>query len=65
MAISGYLIQVAATPFFVSVFIWTHVVTSALFFIGYTVHLSIGYRLTRLPTGTPDTAVPGPARLSL
>ena len=65
MAISGYLIQVAATPFLVSVSIWMHAVTSTLFLIGYTVHLVMGYRVNRLPTGTPDTAVPGPARLSL
>tara|TARA_B110000014_G_scaffold228314_1_gene188619 strand:- start:422 stop:901 length:480 start_codon:yes stop_codon:yes gene_type:complete len=65
MALSGYLIQVATTSFFVSVFIWTHVVTSTLFLIGYTIHLVMGYRVNRLPTGTPDTAVPGPARLSL
>jgi hypothetical protein len=63
MAISGYFIQVAATPTLVSVSIWTHVLTSTVFLIGYTVHLVIGYRINRLSTGTPDTAVPGPARL--
>ena len=63
MAISGYFIQVAATPTLVSVSIWTHVLTSTVFLIGYTVHLVIGYRINRFSTGTPDTAVPGPARL--
>ena len=65
MAFSGYLIQVAATPFLISVSIWTHIVTSRLFLIGYTIHLVLGSRLIRLPTGTPDTEVPGSARLSL
>lgn len=63
MAISGYLIQVAATPILVSVSIWTHVLTSTVFLIGYTVHLVIGYRINRFSTETPDTAVPGAARL--
>lgn len=65
MAVSGYFIQVAATPALISVAIWTHVVTSMFFFVGYTVHLVIGYRINRLPPATSDTVLEGPARLSL
>ena len=63
MAMSGYLIQVATTPLLVSVAAWAHGLTSTVFLIGYTVHLVIGYRINRFSTETPDTAVPGPARL--
>ena len=65
MALSGYLIQVVSTAALISLVIWTHIMTSTFFVIGYSVHLVIGYRVNRLPTGTPDTALPGPARLSL
>ena len=63
MALSGYLIQVVASPLLLSVAIWTHVATSVVFVLGYTSHLVIGWRINRLPTDTPDT-LPGPARLS-
>ena len=65
MAVSGYLIQVASNPALITVLIWTHIATSTLFVIGYGVHLVIGWRVNKLPTGTPDTVLPGPARLSL
>jgi len=65
MAVSGYLIQVMTTPTLITGFVWLHIVTSALFVFGYGIHLVIGYRISRLPTGTPDTALPGSARLSL
>ncbi len=63
MALSGYLIQVVASPLLLSVAIWTHVATSVVFVLGYTSHLVIGWRINRLPTDTPGT-LPGPARLS-
>ena len=47
MAVTGYLMQVATSLTWVSVFMWTHVVTSCLFLVGYTVHLAIGWRLSR------------------
>ena len=65
MAVSGYFIQVVTTPPLINGFIWLHIVTSALFVVGYGIHLVLGYRISRLPTGTPDTAIPGSARLSL
>ncbi|HIC58000.1 MAG TPA: hypothetical protein EYO94_11405 [Acidobacteria bacterium] len=65
MAVSGYLIQVMTTPALIAGFVWLHIVTSTFFVVGYGIHLIIGYRISRLPTGTPDTALPGSARLSL
>ena len=65
MAVSGYFIQVAATPALISVAIWTHVVTSMFFCVGYTVHLVIGYRVRQLPSATSDTVLQGPASLPL
>ena len=44
MAISGYLIQIASTPALIDAAIWTHVVTSAVFVVGYGAHLVIGWR---------------------
>ena len=53
MAITGYLLQVATSPSWLSVFMWVHVSTSCLFVVGYTVHLVIGWRLSRaLPLDT-------------
>jgi hypothetical protein len=65
MAVSGYLIQVMTTPALIAGFVWLHIVTSTVFVVGHGIHLIIGYRISRLPTGTPDTALPGSARLSL
>lgn len=65
MAVSGYFIQVAATPALISAAIWTHIVTSMFFLVGYTVHLVIGYRVKRLPPATSDAVLQGPASLSL
>ena len=56
MAISGYLIQIAATSWLISMAIWTHIVTSLFFVVGYTVHLVICYRLIRLRTRDLDAA---------
>ena len=65
MAISGYLIQVTTSAWLITVMIWTHIAMGTLFVIGYGIHLVLGYRVNKLPVGTPDTTLPGPARLSL
>ena len=56
MALSGYWIQVASTPGGVSAAVWTHVVSSVVFIVGYGVHLVIGWK-----TSDPDPLVPRPA----
>lgn len=56
MALSGYWIQVASTPGGVSAAVWTHVVSSLVFIIGYGVHLVIGWN-----PGKQDLLVPRPA----
>ena len=45
MALSGYLMQVASTPALITFFIWTHVAASALFVVGYGIHLVNGWRI--------------------
>jgi len=45
MALTGYLLQVAANPAWLAVLVWAHVLTSLLFFGGYGMHLVIGWRL--------------------
>ncbi len=47
MALSGYLLQVASSPAWVTACIWAHVATSLLFVVGYTVHLVVGWRVNR------------------
>ena len=52
MALTGYLVQVASSPAWITALIWAHVATSALFVAGYTTHLVIGWRLDRVsPNG--------------
>ncbi len=48
MALSGYLLQVASTPTLVTVMLWAHVSTSAFFVAGYSLHLVIGWRMSRV-----------------
>ncbi len=48
MALTGYLLQVAANPMWVSAMVWAHVSTSLIFVVGYSVHLVIGWRLNRV-----------------
>ena len=50
MALSGYLLQVAADPFWVRVMLLTHVSTSLFFLVGYSAHLVVGWRILRAPT---------------
>ena len=54
MALTGYLLQVASSPAWITAFIWAHVASSAVFVAGYTTHLVIGWKLERVPP-------PGPA----
>ena len=67
MALSGYFIQVTASPALITAWIWIHVATSIVFAISYGVHLVNGWRIRKRPTrraaATP-AAVPGPARLA-
>lgn len=56
MAFSGYLIQVASTPAFVTFSIWAHVAASAVFVAAYGVHLVNGRRLD----GIRRRAAPAP-----
>ena len=47
MALTGYLIQVASSPAWITAWIWTHVAASAVFVAGYTTHLVRGWRFGR------------------
>lgn len=60
MALSGYLIQVATTPALITLFIWTHVAASAVFVIGYGVHLVNGWRITPRRTNVTASRMPRP-----
>ncbi|HJN40116.1 MAG TPA: hypothetical protein QGH28_08050, partial [Chloroflexota bacterium] len=53
MALTGYLLQVAANPMWVSAMVWAHVSTSLIFVVGYSVHLVIGWRLNRVSPISP------------
>ena len=64
MAFSGYLIQVAATPGLIEFFIWTHVAASAVFVVGYGIHLVNGLRIDDSPRGRVATPLPKPARVA-
>jgi hypothetical protein len=60
MALSGYLLQVASTPFLLNTLIVAHIVTSGVFILGYAAHLVIGWRLVKAPrqTSQPEAEVP-------
>ena len=47
MALSGYLLQVVASPASLRVVMVAHVVTSVIFVVGYSTHLLSGLRLPR------------------
>ena len=52
MALTGYLVQVASSPAWITALMWAHVASSALFVAGYSTHLVIGWRLDRVsPNG--------------
>ena len=63
MALTGYLLQVASSPAWITAFIWAHVAASAVFVAGYTMHLVIGWRLGRVSPLGPEALRPA-ARLS-
>ena len=66
MALSGYLLQVASDPTWLRVLVWTHVLTSGAFVVGYGAHLIIGWRMMEVPAvSEPDPSQPRPARLPL
>ena len=44
--LTGYLLQVASDPAWLSALVWAHVSTSLLFVVGYGAHLVIGWRLS-------------------
>ena len=48
MALSGYLLQVASTPAVVTVMLWIHLSTSVIFVVGYSLHLLVGWRVSRM-----------------
>ena len=58
MALTGYLLQVASSPAWITALIWAHVGASALFVAGYTTHLVIGWRLGRVSSIGPDALRP-------
>ncbi|MBS1152453.1 MAG: hypothetical protein H6Q89_4151, partial [Myxococcaceae bacterium] len=39
MVASGYLLQVSVEPLWRTIFLWTHLATSALWVLGYVIHL--------------------------
>ncbi len=63
MALTGYLLQVASSPAWITALIWAHVATSAIFVAGYTAHLLIGWRIGRGSPVGADALRPA-ARLS-
>ena len=64
MALSGYLLQVASTPFWLSTLLVLHLATSGVFLVGYVAHLVIGWRLLRATSpARSDAAVPSTAQL--
>lgn len=47
MAMSGYLLQVASSPMWVTAMMWSHVSASSVFVAAYGAHLLIGWRIGR------------------
>ena len=58
MALTGYLIQVTASPAWITAWIWLHVAASAVFVVGYTTHMVIGWKLGRPSAIRPGTLRP-------
>lgn len=48
MALSGYLLQVASSPTWVTWMVWAHVIASSVFVVAYIVHFFIGWPIGRL-----------------
>ena len=51
MAVTGYLLQVASSPAWLTALVWAHVSTSLVFVAGYSTHLVIGWRLSSATSG--------------
>jgi len=64
MALSGYLLQVASTPTWVTAMLWAHVAASSIFVAAYGVHLFVGWRIGRLAR-TPARPMRRAARVPL
>ena len=54
MALTGYLLQVASDPMWLSGLVWAHVSTSLTFVAGYGLHLVISWRQTRVSASAVD-----------
>ena len=68
MALSGYLLQIAADPFMLRSMLVAHVGTSLVFVAGYTAHLILGLGLAKTAPAAdtvPEPAIPRAARLFL
>ena len=55
MALSGYLLQVASNPTWLTALVWLHIATSTLFVVGYTGHLVIGWRVSVAANSSPTS----------
>jgi hypothetical protein len=64
MALTGYLLQVASDPAWLTGLVWAHVSTSLIFVVGYGVHLVIAWRLVRVPP-IAAARLPGAVRFPL
>ena len=58
MALTGYLVQVASSPAWVTASIWAHIAASAVFVAGYTTHMVIGWRFGRVLPSEPGALGP-------
>ena len=66
MALSGYLLQVASSPAWLSLLVVLHIVTSVVFVVGYGAHLVIAWRLLTVPdAATSEARLPATAQLPL
>jgi hypothetical protein len=55
MALTGYLLQVASNPTWLTAMVWAHVASSSLFVAGYGVHIVISWRLSRVSPIAADS----------
>lgn len=64
MAVSGYLLQVAAEPEWLRWLMVTHVASGTLFVVGYAAHLAVGWRLALPRVERGPTVEPRPVNPS-
>ena len=55
MAGSGYLLQILADPSWLRAMMVTHVATSSIFVVGYSVHLFVGARVPKATLNGADS----------